>query len=137
VDIKRFGTGAPDHQFHRRNSRKRNSMGHSVRRSSRPANRQCRVPKSRLELDIDMVDFHRLKVICHDMGSDIKAKPYDVNGAVIVYAVFDISLVKTGVVVKFPLTSNIILLYHYTFVASAQYPAYFLPPKLQDCRDVV
>jgi hypothetical protein len=48
------------------------------------------VPKSRPELDIDVVDFRRLKVIFHDMGSDSKAKPYGVNGAVIVYAVLDV-----------------------------------------------
>jgi hypothetical protein len=47
------------------------------------------VPKSLPELDIDVVDFRRLKVIFHDMGSDSKAKPYGVNGAVIVYAVLN------------------------------------------------
>jgi hypothetical protein len=46
-------------------------------------------PHTRPEIDIDVVDFRRLKVIFHDMGSDSKAKPYGVNGAVIVYAVLD------------------------------------------------
>ena len=46
-------------------------------------------PKTRPELDIDVLDFRRLKVLFHDMGSDSKAKPYGVNGAVIVYAVLD------------------------------------------------
>jgi hypothetical protein len=47
------------------------------------------VPHTRPELDIDVVDFRRLKVVFQDMGSDSKAKPYGVNGAVIVYAVLD------------------------------------------------
>jgi hypothetical protein len=47
------------------------------------------VPKSRPELDIDVLDFRRLKVLFHDQGSDSKAKPYGVNGAVIAYAVLD------------------------------------------------
>jgi hypothetical protein len=47
------------------------------------------VPKSRPELDIDVVDFRRLKVLFHDMDSKSKAKPYGVNGAVIAYAVLD------------------------------------------------
>jgi hypothetical protein len=38
---------------------------------------------------IDVLDFRRLKVVFHDMGSESKAKPYGVNGAVIVYAVLD------------------------------------------------
>jgi hypothetical protein len=46
-------------------------------------------PTSRPELDIDVVDFRRLKVLFHDMGRDNKAKPYGVNGAVIAYAVLD------------------------------------------------
>lgn len=46
-------------------------------------------PTSRPELDIDVVDFRRLKVVFHDQGSDRKAKPYGVNGAVIAYAVLD------------------------------------------------
>jgi hypothetical protein len=47
------------------------------------------VPHTRPELDIDVLDFRRLKVIFHDMASDSKAKPYGVNGAVIIYAVLD------------------------------------------------
>lgn len=47
------------------------------------------VPHTRPELDIDVVDFRRLKVLFHDQGSDSKAKPYGVNGAVIIYAVLD------------------------------------------------
>jgi hypothetical protein len=46
-------------------------------------------PTSRPELDIDVFDVRRLKVVFHDMGSSSKAKPYGVNGAVIVYAVLD------------------------------------------------
>ena len=47
------------------------------------------VPKTRPELDIDVVGFRRLKVIFRDMGSDSKAKPYGTIGAVIAYAVLD------------------------------------------------
>jgi hypothetical protein len=47
------------------------------------------VPTTRPELDIDVLDFRRLKVVFHDQGSTSKAKPYGVNGAVIVYAVLD------------------------------------------------
>jgi hypothetical protein len=47
------------------------------------------VPKSRPELDIDVVDVRRLKILFHDMGSSSKAKPYGVNGAVIAYAMLD------------------------------------------------
>ncbi|MDR2064670.1 MAG: hypothetical protein LBP85_03005, partial [Prevotellaceae bacterium] len=46
-------------------------------------------PKTRPKLDIDVLDFRRLKVVFHDMDSASKAKPYGVNGAVIVYAVLD------------------------------------------------
>jgi hypothetical protein len=46
-------------------------------------------PTSRPELDIDVLDVRRLKVVFHDMGSASKAKPYGVNGAVILYAVLD------------------------------------------------
>jgi hypothetical protein len=47
------------------------------------------VPSTRPELDIDVVDFRRLKVLFHDMGSESRAKPYGVNGAVILYALLD------------------------------------------------
>jgi hypothetical protein len=47
------------------------------------------VPASRPELDIDVLDIRRLKLIFHDMGRQGKAKPYGVDGAVIVYAVLD------------------------------------------------
>jgi hypothetical protein len=47
------------------------------------------VPTTRPELDIDVVDFRRLKAAFHDQGSKSKAKPYGINGAVIVYAVLD------------------------------------------------
>jgi hypothetical protein len=47
------------------------------------------VPKTRPELNLDVVDFRRLKVLFHDMNSDSKAKPYGTNGAVIAYAVLD------------------------------------------------
>jgi hypothetical protein len=46
-------------------------------------------PHTRPELDIDVLDFRCLKVTFHDQGSGSKAKPYGVNGAVIVYAVLD------------------------------------------------
>ena len=46
-------------------------------------------PHTRPELDIDVLDFRRLKVVFHDQGTDSKAKPYGTNGAVIVYAVLD------------------------------------------------
>jgi hypothetical protein len=47
------------------------------------------VPKTRPELDIDVLDFRRLQTSFHDQGSKSKAKPYGVNGAVIIYAVLD------------------------------------------------
>ncbi|MDR3328629.1 MAG: hypothetical protein LBS63_00785 [Prevotellaceae bacterium] len=47
------------------------------------------VPTSRPELNIDVLDVRRLRVAFHDMGSAGKAKPYGVNGAVILYAVLD------------------------------------------------
>jgi hypothetical protein len=47
------------------------------------------VPPTRPELDIDVLDFRRLKILFHDMGHDNKAKPHGVNGAVIAYAVLD------------------------------------------------
>jgi hypothetical protein len=46
-------------------------------------------PTTRPEIDLDVLDFRRLKVTFHDQGSDSKAKPYGVNGAVIIYAVLD------------------------------------------------
>jgi hypothetical protein len=46
-------------------------------------------PRSRPELNIDVLDFRRLKVLFHDMGSATKAKPYGVSGAVIAYAALD------------------------------------------------
>jgi hypothetical protein len=47
------------------------------------------VPTTRPEIDIDVLDVRRLKIVFHDMGSASKAKPYGVNGAVILYAVLD------------------------------------------------
>ncbi|MDR1171835.1 MAG: hypothetical protein LBL24_05205 [Bacteroidales bacterium] len=47
------------------------------------------VPKTRPELNIDVVDFRRLKVSYQDQGTKSKAKPYGVDGAVIVYATLD------------------------------------------------
>jgi hypothetical protein len=47
------------------------------------------VPPTRPEMDIDVLDYRRLKILFHDMGHDNKAKPYGVNGAVIAYAVLD------------------------------------------------
>jgi hypothetical protein len=47
------------------------------------------VPKTRPELDLDVLDFRRLYAAFHEQGSKSKAKPYGVNGAVIVYAVLD------------------------------------------------
>jgi hypothetical protein len=46
-------------------------------------------PTTRPELSIEVLDVRRLKVVFHDMGSTSKAKPYGVNGAVIVYATLD------------------------------------------------
>lgn len=46
-------------------------------------------PTSRPELDIDVLDVRRLKVVFHDINSQSKAKPYGVNGAVITYAVLE------------------------------------------------
>jgi hypothetical protein len=47
------------------------------------------VPTTRPELDIEVLDFRRLKILFHDMGSANKARPYGTNGAVIAYAVLD------------------------------------------------
>jgi hypothetical protein len=47
------------------------------------------VPISRPELDIDVLDVRRLKLLFHDMGHTGKAKPYGVSGAVIASAVLD------------------------------------------------
>jgi hypothetical protein len=47
------------------------------------------VPTTRPELDIDVRDVRRLKVSFHDQDTISKAKPYGVNGAVIIYAVLD------------------------------------------------
>jgi hypothetical protein len=46
-------------------------------------------PTTRPEIDIDVVDFRRLKVLFHDMDSKSNAKPYGIIGAVILYAVLD------------------------------------------------
>ncbi|MDR1551895.1 MAG: hypothetical protein LBS69_00305 [Prevotellaceae bacterium] len=46
-------------------------------------------PTTRPEIDIDVLDVRRLKVVFHDIGKDSKAKPYGVIGAVILYAVLD------------------------------------------------
>ncbi|MDR3351340.1 MAG: hypothetical protein LBN98_06865 [Prevotellaceae bacterium] len=46
-------------------------------------------PVTRPEPDIDVVDVRRLKVRFHDMGSESRAKPYGVSGAVIACAVLD------------------------------------------------
>jgi hypothetical protein len=45
------------------------------------------IPATRPELDIIVLDVRRLAVAFHDQLSGNKAKPYGVNGAVIVYAV--------------------------------------------------
>jgi hypothetical protein len=47
------------------------------------------VPKKRPELDIEVLDVRRLKVVFRDMGSTSRAKPYGVNGAVIIWGVLD------------------------------------------------
>jgi hypothetical protein len=47
------------------------------------------VPTTRPELNIDVLDARRLKLLFRDMGSESKAKPYGVNGAVVVYDVLD------------------------------------------------
>jgi hypothetical protein len=46
-------------------------------------------PTSRPEFNIEVVDIRRLAIPFHDMGSSGKAKPYGVNGAVILYAILD------------------------------------------------
>jgi hypothetical protein len=53
------------------------------------------VPTTRPEIDIDVLDFRRLKILFHDMGSSSKAKPYGVNGAVIAYAILDVPPVNS------------------------------------------
>jgi hypothetical protein len=62
------------------------ALGLHVRDSSHTS---IPVPKTRPEIDIDVLDFRRLKIVFHDMGSNKKAKPYGVNGAVIAYAILD------------------------------------------------
>jgi hypothetical protein len=47
------------------------------------------VPSTRPELDIEVVDFRRLRILFRDMGGESKAKPYGVHGAVIAFAVLD------------------------------------------------
>lgn len=47
------------------------------------------VPTTRPELEIEVYDVRRLKVVFHDMDSNSKAKPYGTNGAVIAIAVLD------------------------------------------------
>jgi hypothetical protein len=47
------------------------------------------VPTTRPEFFIEVVDFRRLRVLFHDMGSTSNAKPYGINGAVIISAVLD------------------------------------------------
>jgi hypothetical protein len=47
------------------------------------------VPRSRPEIDINVVDFRRLSIRFHDMGSHGKAKPYGTVGATIAYATLD------------------------------------------------
>ncbi|MDR0768676.1 MAG: hypothetical protein LBE71_02040 [Dysgonamonadaceae bacterium] len=46
-------------------------------------------PTTHPELNIDVLDFRRLKILFHDQGHDSKAKPHGVTGAVIIYAVLD------------------------------------------------
>jgi hypothetical protein len=67
------------------------SMGLHVRDSAYSA---IHVPTTRPELDIDVFDVRRLKVKFREMGSDSKAKPYGINGALIVYAVLDVPPVR-------------------------------------------
>ena len=57
-------------------------------------------PGSRPELDIDAVDFRRLKIVFHDMNSTSKAKPYGVNGAVIIYSVLGASPAGPGALTR-------------------------------------
>jgi hypothetical protein len=73
-------------------------------RDTKPTN--IPVPKSRPELDIDVVDFRRLKVVFHDMDSKSKAKPYGVNGAVIVYAVLDAPPADTSALARSALATR-------------------------------
>jgi hypothetical protein len=63
------------------------AMGLHVRDTTQTT---IQVPNTRPELDIDVVDFRRLKVLFRDMGSKSKAKPYGVIGAVIAFATLDV-----------------------------------------------
>jgi hypothetical protein len=56
---------------------------HDTTRTSIP------VPASRPGFGIKVLDIRRLSIIFHDLDSESKAKPYGVNGAVIVYDVLD------------------------------------------------
>ena len=64
------------------------------------------VPVSRPELDIDVVDFRRLKVSFRDMGSLRKAKPHGVNGAVIAYAVLEAPPADVGALTRSALATR-------------------------------
>ena len=57
-------------------------------------------PKTRPELDINVVDFRRLKASFHDQGSKSRAKPYGTNGAVIIYAVLDAPPVNHSALIR-------------------------------------
>jgi hypothetical protein len=58
------------------------------------------VPKNRPELGIEVLDVRRLKVVFHDMGSASKAKPYGINGAVIIWGVLDAPPVDVTVLTR-------------------------------------
>jgi hypothetical protein len=58
------------------------------------------VPKTRPELDVEVVDFRRLKLLFHDMGSKSKAKPYGITGAVIACAALDAPPVGPGALTR-------------------------------------
>ncbi|MDR2139872.1 MAG: hypothetical protein LBP50_10030 [Tannerella sp.] len=62
------------------------ALGLHVRTSTYTA---TTVPHTRPELEIEVVDFRRLKLLFRDMGSRSRAKPGGVNGAVVAYAVLD------------------------------------------------
>ncbi|MDR1180838.1 MAG: hypothetical protein LBL13_02525 [Bacteroidales bacterium] len=47
------------------------------------------VPKTRPEATIEVMDFRRLKISFHDQGSTKNAKPYGIDGAVIICAALD------------------------------------------------
>ena len=63
-------------------------------------------PSTRPELDIDVVDFRRLKIMFHDMGSNNKARPYGMVGAIVAYAVLDAPPTDIGALSRIALATR-------------------------------